>query len=733
MGGDPDDDEDADECRVVKRCLRKALLLHGDSKEVFMNKAERLVTRVSRLMHHGSLLATHYVLHLFESGAPPSDAMLCDQTFYRSCMMYAKSSTRRGAYPDVKDFADAKRGLIPDTPTEQFDGNCVNAAAVKLKTATLTMLTEQFQKRVQTAVNGLFRGQHAHVRDAIALRVSKPFGGVPVVLDREATRFVDGMRTELFSGLDTLREAVDFVVAVFGRGVSSQNKPVVAASLCDAGVLPEGVPRIGPKLREAAGHVAAFLPVARARASVPTDTVRQLVASRLVHHDQDAVDRVVTAVLCGHAAPEGHECLVAVAQSVFQYRGVVTKPWIKRHPSRALAALQHGRLACEAKSRTLSDKDPALKRFALLPTFGMRRQMVAVDADTLLSVLKRCGVLQGKATRRSLTPEFIQSVFRIPNNATVRSNVSVETDGVAVILRVDKSRPLPGSLPRAEGALLQGVLDRVDRVVVSDPGLNQPVTTAEWRPGGGVSDRSVRLTAKEYYSQAAVAQRVRYRKERDKVVARQRTTARSACLSVATMAEFESSLATRNGVVEDLWRHTLGRWTSRLRMEAYMRERSAVDRFWVRKVKLDADRPASRALVAFGDGSFQCTMRGKRHGAPLRKLERSAARFSALAFTVGERYTTKVCSRCHMPTVGVRRLRNGRRVLVQELRRCLSQACHSIPFKARDKDAALSILEIVLALLSGDDRPECYTRDGYNARVDVMRAAGVDLDDWLVN
>lgn len=731
--GDADDDDIvAAECRVVKRCLRKALLLEEEPKEVFLNKVERLVTCVSRLMHHGSLIATHYVLHLFENGTPPTDDMLRDQTFYRSCMMYAKSSTRKGAYPDIKDFADAKRRYIPDTLTEKFDGNCINAAAVKLKTATMTMLTEQFQKRIDTVVNELFRGQHSQVRAAMKLRVCGFAGTVPVVLDQQATQFVDDVRSVLFDGLDTVREAVQYVVAVHGRSVASANKPIVVASLCDNGVLPDGVQRMGPKLREAAGHVVAFLPAARAYRNVPVDVLTELVASRLPGATEDTVNAVLTAVTGGHAGPAGHECLVSVAQSMFHYRGVVTKAWIKQHPSRALAALQHGRLECEAFSKTLTEKERPIKRFALLPVFGLRRQMITLDADTLLSMFKGCGVLPRVATRKCFTAEFMKSVFRLPNNVTIRDNVSVETDGVAVILRVDKCCPLPSKLARAEHGLLRRFRDIVQRVIVTDPGLNQSATTAEWTPEGGVSDKSMRFTSAEYYAEAAVTQRTKYREKRDKAVTEQRRTARSACLTVATVKEFEESLGVRNTVVEDLWRHELARWTSRLRMEAYIRKRSAVDRFWVNKVKLDADRTASFTIVGFGDGSFQCNMRGKRRGAPLRKLEQSAARFSALAFKIGERYTTKVCSHCHMPTVGVRRLQNGRRVLVQELRRCLSQACHSIPFKARDKDAALSILEIALELLFGRSRPEWYTKEGHDACVAMMREEGIELNDWLL-
>jgi hypothetical protein len=52
------------------------------------------------------------------------------------------------------------------------------------------------------------------------------------------------------------------------------------------------------------------------------------------------------------------------------------------------------------------------------------------------------------------------------------------------------------------------------------------------------------------------------------------------------------------------------------------------------------------------------------------------------------------------------------RVEVPELRRFVSNACSATPFKSRDVDATISILQIFLA---GNERPLGYTKEGYDA------------------
>nr|WRJ70062.1 Transposase associated protein [Oceanusvirus sp.]WRJ70082.1 Transposase associated protein [Oceanusvirus sp.] len=727
-----DDDDGAEEeeesCRVVKRCLHNALMMNQHQREFFIHRAEELVRSVSRLMHHGSILATHYVLHLYDRETPPTDEMLTDQTFFRSCMMYTKTTTRSGAYPDVKRFADENRRYILDTATVSHDGNCVNAAAKKLKTSVMTMLREQFTKRITTIINALFRGHLRAVKASIRHRIAGFNGGEQTVLERDAWLFIDEMRRILFYGVNSLHDAVENIVAVYGRAIAKTDKPVVVESLLRRGVIPPDVKRVGKKMTESAKYVNVLLPLARK--AIPPSSAEILAAVSGFFEDESAVIRAIDAATGEGDAPDGLDCLVSVVRSLFYFRGKVTKAWIKRHPSRALNALQFGRQQMESIERGKTGERS--KKFALLPIFGMKRQMVTLDADTLLSILKKCGLLSKEAKRSVLTPDFMKSIFRIPNKVTMTDKVSVETDGVAVVLRL-KKHGLPSELPRAESVRdWQTILADADRCLFVDPGINQPVTIAEWKPGIGVTKKQYRMTAKEYYNEASVKQRTLYRKKRDSEVDAETAAIRKATLKTSSLSEYRESLEIRMAVAEALWNHTLGRWTSRLRMKAWMKKRSAVDRFWVNKIGLTADRTESRTVVVFGDGSFSCTMRGKKHAAPLRQIEKAAGRFSRLAVKISERYTTKVCSRCHMPTVGVRRDVNGRHVVVQESRYCHSQTCHSAPFKARDYDATLSIGEVFMAMVRGEERPECYTKAGYDARKEELRGQGIDTRDVII-
>ena len=158
-------------------------------------------------------------------------------------------------------------------------------------------------------------------------------------------------------------------------------------------------------------------------------------------------------------------------------------------------------------------------------------------------------------------------------------------------------------------------------------------------------------------------------------------------------------------------------------MAGYVGRRRALDRFWRRKVGLERNPEESRTVVVFGDGRFAASGRRER-AVPRKATEAAAARFAKAVVKVGEQYTTIVCSGCHHPTEAVRlrrwkRGRDGmpvqRLVDVRELRRCVSNACRhcrASPYKSRDVDAAISILQVFLA---GRRRPPCYTKEGYKA------------------
>ena len=303
----------------------------------------------------------------------------------------------------------------------------------------------------------------------------------------------------------------------------------------------------------------------------------------------------------------------------------------------------------------------------------------------------------------------------------------IETDGVAVVLRAFKQTVM--TAPKIATARdIEGL--SYSRVISNDPGRRQIATTVEWKKGSDdrwfMEPGSKRLTRDEYYNQSGINVRMRKRRRRDAVVAEETSVLKEASIKTASAAAFEASLLTRMTVVEALWTHKLGRWTSIADMSGYAARRRTLDRFWRRKVGLEESPAKSRTVVVFGDGSFPPT--GKRERAvPRKAMEAAAARFAAAVVKVKEAYTTKVCSACHASTDEVKMLRlkksrsgvmRQRRVIVQELRRCESNACSASRYKSRDKDAAISIFQIFIA---GNERPVGYTKEGYDAAMRVRR------------
>jgi hypothetical protein len=83
---------------------------------------------------------------------------------------------------------------------------------------------------------------------------------------------------------------------------------------------------------------------------------------------------------------------------------------------------------------------------------------------------------------------------------------------------------------------------------------------------------SKRLTRKEYYNQAGIDTRMQKRSRRDAKVATETEVLKAASLKTASAATFEASLLARMVVVEALWTHKLGRWTSMADMSGYAGE-----------------------------------------------------------------------------------------------------------------------------------------------------------------
>jgi transposase len=711
------------ELRVVKRCLKKALTMSREQKEAFTERIEELVCSVSRIMHHGSLLATYYVLSLMEANTPPTDKMLTDQMFWRQFMVYSKTSTRAGLYPEIKAFADERRHLIPDSAHVKMDCHCVNTAARKLRASVLTMLSHRFYQRVTSATKAMFPDAPRFVWSAVTSRCLGRSGGGTAVLNRRMWQFIEAVRGDIFQGANVFSLAVEEAVGI-GKWVKSDqtSKEAVCRALLSGA--PPQASHLSVSGGVMAGHVVAFLSELRAASGpVADERIAELVASRLPPRTSAATrGAVVRDIITGsNEAPTTHGTFIKVARSMLRFAGVISVAWLKKHPSRALVAIRRMMIEVE-EGILLAEKEGRKrrpKRFPLLPIFGQRRQMISIDAATLLWICKESGILKKEATKGAMNIDFKRSIFRVSKGFSFSENTSIETDGVAIVLRVFKERVM--AAPKiATASDLEGLI--YSRVISNDPGRRQIATTVEWNKGHDdrwvMKPGSKRLTRDEYYNQAGINKRMAKRRKRDLAIAAEADVLRQASLKTSSVDVFEASLEKRMKVVDELWKHKLKRWTSMADMSGFAARRKTIDRFWRHKVGLEESPQRSKTVVVFGDGSFPAT--GKRERAvPRKAMEAAASRFAMKVVKVREAYTTKVCSTCHEPTDEVKMLRwkksragvrKERRVVVQELRRCVSNACSATSYKSRDEDAAISIFQIFMA---GSDRPFCYTKEGY--------------------
>jgi hypothetical protein len=723
VGVDAAEDEAAGgELRVVKRCLKKALTMSREQKEAFSQRIEGLVCSVSRIMHHGSLLATNYVLSLMEAGTPPTDKMLTDQMFWRQFMVYSKTSTRAGLYPEIKAFADKRRHLIPDSAHVTMDCHCVNSAARKMMASVLTMLSHRFFQRVMSATKAMFPDAPRFVWSAVTSRCLGRSGGATTVLDRRMWQFIEAVRRDIFQGANVFSLAVEEAVGIGKWVKSDQTSKEAARRALLAGEDPPAR-HLSVSGGVMAGHVRAFLSELRAASGpVADERIADLVASRLPNARAATRGAIVRDIITGsNEAPTTHGTFIKVARSMLRFAGVISVAWLKKHPSRALVAIRRMMIEVE-EGILLAEKEGRKrrpKRFPLLPIFGQRRQMISIDAATLLWICKESGILKKQATKSVMTIDFKRSIFSVSKGFSFSENTSIETDGVAIVLRVFKERVM--AAPKiATASDLEGL--SYSRVISNDPGRRQIATTVEWNKDRDdrwvMKPGSKRLTRDEYYNQAGINKRMAKRRKRDLAIAAEADVLKQASIKTSSVAAFEASLLARMVVVEALWKHKLGRWTSIADMTGFAARRKTIDRFWRHKVGLEESPQRSKTVVVFGDGSFPAT--GKRERAvPRKAMEAAASRFAMKVVKVREAYTTKVCSTCHEPTDEVKMLRwkksragvwKEMRVVVQELRRCVSNACSATSYKSRDEDAAISIFQIFMA---GSDRPFCYTKEGY--------------------
>jgi hypothetical protein len=367
-----------------------------------------------------------------------------------------------------------------------------------------------------------------------------------------------------------------------------------------------------------AGHVIAFLDACKAASGpVPDSTIIDLVTSRLPPRTTARVrDVVIRDVMQGsHDSPKSHQKLINVARSMLRFAGVISDIWLKRHPSRALVAVRRMMLETD-DAIILAEKEGRKrrpKRFPLLPIFAMKRQWITIDKDTLLMMCKKANLLKKGTNVDVLTLDYRRSLFRVPKDFPFTENTSIESDGVGVVLRICKE-----SVMVAPKLATVSDLESLSysRVICNDPGRRQIATTVEWKRGSEdkweIQPGSQRMTRDEYYDQAGINTRMAKRQRRDVTIADEMLVLKGASLKTASSQTFESSLLARMEVVEALWTHKLGRWTSIADMSGFAARRRTLDRFWRNKVGLEASPENSTTVVVFGDGKFSASGKNER-------------------------------------------------------------------------------------------------------------------------
>jgi hypothetical protein len=131
----------------------------------------------------------------------------------------------------------------------------------------------------------------------------------------------------------------------------------------------------------------------------------------------------------------------------------------------------------------------------------------------------------------------------------------------------------------------------------------------------------------------------------------------------------------------------------------------------------------ARIVVGYGDGMFPSHgPRGER-AVPVTRSRRICG-YTWKTLNTPESCSTVTCNDCEERLVGVKTdipfyTRSGEIRLKDNrgCKRCTSVHCRSnVPFKGRDKNAALNIGEITQHMLDGEPRPECFTRAYHDAR-----------------
>lgn len=716
-------DDDNAGLRCIQMSLMACLKDEHPTKTAVASKIEEYVQSVSRAMHYGSVLASHWMLYRMESNRF-SENEICnlvdDQAFWRNCMTYTRRNTKPGKYSEVRTFFEANRTVYPDLEPVPLDSCIINQAARKMRASVKTMLCYRLQQRVEAAIKVLFKSYLNVEKKDIALLALGKTPKRHIVLTRETSEFIEEFQDVLFHGVDFGAETLELAVALFCKNLSKPKKKELAQKI-QAGEDIGGV-RLGPKgLKNATV-------ISRLYRAITEGAFDLHNALSIAYPDmEDAKKSLLVDTWRGEQGDqvlsEDDENLLQIARVMLFPAKMATASWLKRHVGHAflasysLLSKMDQTLSCQRENNETERK----RCFPILPLFEKKRQFITINKEAFKNICVHASMIRRDG---EVTEDFIRSVLRFPTRKNLPSsgNFSFDTDGVSIVLRVEgpaKASSAPKLSPEINP-------EDFDVKVSVDPGVQKPAQTMKKDKDGSVSFSA--FTNKEYYITSGIVKRTIERARRDRIIRSQLEVLRTHTLEVGTSQEFKKAMEETKNAQKDFWDHVMGRWTSMLRLSSYSGKRRSLDNFWAKKVGLSSD-PKKRmsTIIGYGDGAFKS--RGGRL-APVKAMKASASRYG-IVVNVPEAYTSKVCSFCHSPTKEVFRVvpqkkcgeiqyrKNGEMKMqtrtILGLRRCCSNECSATPLKGRDRDAAISIMQVLEAREC--PRPECYTREGYRKRL----------------
>lgn len=396
--------------------------------------------------------------------------------------------------------------------------------------------------------------------------------------------------------------------------------------------------------------------------------------------------------------------LIAACKGILQAPDgtVIDKNWLLTNPGPAVRLYYY-------LLRRAEDAD--VRRFSLLPVFGMKAHFVTIDSQTLHNLLTNSGFFPPTRTPGSDKPtakEFTEAnqekgfwfrrVFKLRGDECWKLGNVLKTDGVS--LRVNVWRPTLDNPEEAESFVMHP-RDH-EEYFSCDPGQSNQAFVKKFVAKDPVAGpeagykcvTTARLTWRQYKLESHIRRHRKQTKAWGAAMKEEYEELSRNPVRTSRIATLEGYLRSKVPMYDRLWAHHLHDRMAKLRWDHKIHRDSCIDRFWS-KLASGNQRPLAagllpldrRPLLKYGSAKWG-------HGtAPNQKMFLGAKKYFRVV-KVDEFGTTLHCTDCGarmVPVYGPPVAEGRRRKVIRGSKRCKSDACRHAPLKSRDGNAATGI------------------------------------------